>query len=89
MQIGGPIARLSTFPRRFPPRSPQRKSASTLRKRRQGIQAWYDHLIGTGLLEGKNNKIKLLQRQAFGDRDKEFCKLTLLRLHRSQSAFAG
>lgn len=40
-------------------------------------------------LEGTNNKIKLLQRQAFGYRDKEFFKLRLLGLHRNQHALVG
>jgi len=65
------------------------KFAKTLRKHRQGILAWYDHPISTGPLEGTNNKIKLLQRQAFGYRDKEFFKLRLLGLHRSKHALVG
>lgn len=65
------------------------KFAKTLRKHRQGILAWYDHPISTGPLEGTNNKIKLLQRQAFGYRDKEFFKLRLLGLHQSKHALVG
>lgn len=65
------------------------KFAKTLRKHRQGILAWYDHPISTGPLEGTNNKIKLLQRQAFGYRDKEFFKFRLFGLHRSQHALDG
>lgn len=66
-----------------------RKFARTLSKHRQGIVAWYMHRISTGPLEGTNNKIKLLQRQAYGYRDLEFFKLKLLALHRSQHALVG
>lgn len=65
------------------------KFAQTLRKHRRGILAWYDHPISTGPLEGTNNKIKLLQRQAYGYRDLEFFQLKLLALHRSQHALVG
>lgn len=65
------------------------KFAKTLRTHRTGILAWYDHPISTGPLEGTNNKIKLLQRQAFGYRDLEFFKLKLLALHYSQHALVG
>lgn len=65
------------------------KFAKTLRTHRNGILAWYDHRISTGPLEGTNNKIKLLQRQAFGYRDLTFFKLKLLALHRSQHALIG
>jgi transposase len=63
--------------------------ARTLQKRRQGILAWYDHPISKGPLEGTNTKINLLQRQAFGYRDKAFFKLRLLGLNRSQHATVG
>lgn len=66
-----------------------RKFAKTLRTHRNGILAWYDHQISTGPLEGTNNKIKLLQRQAFGYRDLDFFKLKLLALHRTQRALVG
>ena len=62
---------------------PLMKFARTLQTHREGILNWYDHPISTGPLEGTNNKIKLLQRQAYGSRDLEFFKLKLLALHRS------
>ncbi|MEK6261277.1 MAG: ISL3 family transposase [Planctomycetota bacterium] len=65
------------------------KFAKTLRTHRAGILAWYDHPISTGPLEGTNNKIKLLQRQAYGYRDLDFFKLKLLALHRSRHALVG
>ena len=63
--------------------------ARTLQTHREGILNWYDHPISTGPLEGTNNKIKLLQRQAYGSRDLDFFKLKLLALHRSQHALVG
>lgn len=58
--------------------------AHTLLANRRGLLAWYDHPISTGPLEGINNKIKLLQRQAFGYRDLEHFKLRILALHLSR-----
>jgi len=40
-----------------------------------GILAYYDYRISTGPLEGTNNKIKTMKRQAYGYRDNEFFKL--------------
>ncbi len=65
------------------------KFARTLQTHREGILNWYDHPISTGPLEGTNNKIKLLQRQAYGYRDLPFFKLKLLALHHTQHALVG
>jgi len=65
------------------------KFANTLRAHRSGILAYYDHPISTGPLEGTNNKIKTMQRQAYGFRDKEFFKLKILALHRTKYALVG
>jgi transposase len=65
------------------------KFARTLQTHREGILNWYDHPISTGPLEGTNNKIKLLQRQAYGYRDLPFFKLKLLALHNAQHALIG
>ena len=46
-----------------------RKFARTLRFHAFGILAWYDYPISTGPLEGTNNKIKTMKRQAYGFRD--------------------
>ncbi|MCA9056200.1 MAG: transposase, partial [Planctomycetaceae bacterium] len=43
-------------------------SARTLAAYKSGLLAWYDHPISTGPLEGTNNKIKTLKRQAYGFR---------------------
>ena len=63
--------------------------ANTLEEHWQGILAYYDHKISTGPLEGTNNKIKTLQRQAYGFRDLEFFKLKIYALHRTRYALVG
>lgn len=47
----------------------------------EGILAYYDYPISTGPLEGTNNKIKTMTRQAYGFRDKEFFKLKIMAIH--------
>jgi transposase len=63
--------------------------ANTLAAHRPGLLAWYDHPISTGPLEAVNNKIRLLNRQAFGYRDHEFFTLKLFALHNSRYALVG
>jgi transposase len=63
--------------------------ANTLAAHRRGLLAWYDHPISTGPLEAVNNKIRLLNRQAFGYRDYEFFTLKLFALHNSRYALVG
>jgi transposase len=65
------------------------KFAKTLRVHRRGILAYYDYPISTGPLEGTNNKIKTLQKRAYGFRDKEFLKLKIYALHESRYALVG
>lgn len=65
------------------------KFAKSLAKHRHGLLAWYDHPISTGPLEGTNNKIKTLTRQAYGYRDFEFFRLKLFALHNSRYALLG
>jgi transposase len=55
--------------------------AKTLRRHAQGLLAYYDYPISTGPLEGTNNKIKTMQRQAYGYRDQEFFRLKILAAH--------
>lgn len=57
------------------------KFVHTLQLHRRGLPAGYDHPISTGPLEGTNNKIKTMQRQAYGYRDQEFFKLRILTIH--------
>ena len=63
--------------------------ARTLQAHRAGILAWYDYPISTAPLEGTNNKIKTMKRQAYGFRDLEFFKLKILAIHRSKFALVG
>jgi len=63
--------------------------ANTLLAHRYGILAWYDYPISTGPLEGTNNKIKTMKRQAYGFRDLEFFKLKIMALHQSKYALIG
>jgi transposase len=62
------------------------KFAGTLAMHRTGILAYYDCRISTGPLEGTNNKIKTMQRQAYGFRDQEFFKLKILAIHEAKYA---
>ena len=63
--------------------------AGTLAMYRTGILAYYRYRISTGPLEGTNNKIKTMKRQAYGFRDKEFFKLKIYALHRTKYALVG
>jgi transposase len=63
--------------------------AKTLRFHAWGILAYYDHPISTGPLEGTNNKIKTMKRQAYGFRDQEFFRLKILGIHESKYALVG
>jgi len=65
------------------------KFANTLMAHRSGIFAWYDYPISTGPLEGINNKIKTMKRQAYGFRDLEFFKLKIYTLHEKKYALTG
>lgn len=65
------------------------KFANTLGGHRSGLLAWYDYPISTGPLEGTNNKIKTLKRQAYGFRDQEYFRLKLYALHKTKHALVG
>lgn len=65
------------------------KFAKTLALHREGILNYYDYRISTGPLEGTNNKIKTMQRQAYGFRDHEFFKLKILAIHESRYELVG
>jgi len=60
--------------------------SETLENHKKGILAYYQYSISTGPLEGTNNKIKTLQRQAYGFRDREFFKLKIYALHLTKYA---
>jgi transposase len=63
--------------------------ARTLTEHRKGILAYYHYPISTGPLEGTNNKIQTMKRQAYGFRDHEFFKLKILALHQTKYALVG
>ena len=66
-----------------------KKFARILRLREFGLLAWYDHPISTGPLEGTNNKIKTLQRRAYGFRDQQYFTLRIYALHDTKYALVG
>jgi transposase len=61
----------------------------TLAAHRSGLLAYYDVMISSGPLEGTNNKIKTMKRQAYGFRDKEFFKLKILAIHETRYELVG
>lgn len=63
--------------------------ARTLRLHRRGLLAWYDFSISTGPLEGTNNKIKTLQRRAYGFRDQDYFRWRIYGLHETKYALVG
>jgi transposase len=63
--------------------------ADTLEEHREGILNYYDYRISTGPLEGTNNKIQNMKRQAYGYRDHEFLKLKILGIHETRYALIG
>jgi transposase len=63
--------------------------AIKLESHKEGILAYYDYRISTGPLEGLNNKIKTMKRQAYGFRDMEFFKLKIMAIHESKYALVG
>lgn len=66
-----------------------KKFAHTVAAHKTGLLAWYEDRISTGPLEGTNNKIKTMKRQAYGYRDIEFFKLKIMALHETKYAFVG
>ena len=63
--------------------------AKTLATHRSGILAYYDVRITSGPMEGTNNKIKTMKRQAYGFRDREFLKLKILAIHETRYELVG
>ena len=57
------------------------KMAVTMKSYRTGILAWYDCHLSTGKVEGINNKIKVMKRNAYGFRDEKYFRLRLYALH--------
>jgi transposase len=65
------------------------KFADTLEEHQEGVLAYYDYPISTGPLEGTNNKIQTMKRQAYGFRDHAFLKLKILGIHEAKYALVG
>lgn len=63
--------------------------AKTLLTHWTGILNWWTYPINNGRMEGTNNKIKTLTRQAYGYRDEDFFILKLLGLHESRYKLVG
>ena len=63
--------------------------AKTLAAHRSGLLAYYDAMITSGPMEGTDNKIKTMKRQAYGFRDKEFFKLKILAIHETRYELVG
>ena len=63
--------------------------AKTLDRHRVGLLAYFKHRISSGPIEGTNNKIKVLKRQAYGFRDMAYFKLRLYFLHRARTRLIG
>ena len=63
-----------------------KKFAQTLTSHKDGILSYFDYRISTGPLEGTNNKIKTMKRQAYGYRDIDFFKLRIKALHEKKYA---
>ena len=55
----------------------------------RGILNYFDHPITTGKVEGINNKIKVLKRQAYGFRDLEYFSLRIYALHEARYSLIG
>jgi transposase len=63
--------------------------AKALAAHRSGLLAYHDVMITSGPMEGTNNKIKTMKRQAYGFRDKEFLKLKILAIHETKYVLTG
>ena len=66
------------------------KFATTLEEHFEGILAYFDFdCLSTGPPEGANNKIKTMQREAYGCRDIKFFKFKIMALHETRDAIVG
>lgn len=66
-----------------------KKFANPLVVHRAGILNYFNHFITTGKVEGLNNKIGVLKRQAYGYRDRKYFKLRLYFLHETTYSLVG
>jgi transposase len=68
---------------------PLKTMAKTLTRLEDGLLSYFDHRISSGPMEGTNNKIKTVQRQSYGIRDREYFELLLYSLHQTKYALVG
>ena len=66
-----------------------KKVSKTLRAHRYGLMNYFKHRITTAKVEGLNNKIKTLSKQAYGFRDMEYFKLRLYHLNEQRYSLTG
>lgn len=69
--------------------SPLKTMAKTLTRLEDGLLNYFKHRISSGPMEGTNNKVKTLQRQFYGIRDREYFDLLLYSLHQTKYALVG
>lgn len=56
---------------------------------KNGLLSYFDHQISSGPKEGPDNKIKTLQRQSYGIRDRKYFELLIYSLHQTRYALVG
>jgi len=66
-----------------------KKFANMVASHKVGILNYFNYPVTTGLVEGINNKIKVLKRKAYGYRDLEYFKMRIYFLHESRYALIG
>ncbi|MGZ3732481.1 MAG: transposase, partial [Parachlamydiaceae bacterium] len=65
------------------------KVGRTLLGHAKGLLNYFKHRISNGKIEGINNKIKTMSRQAYGFPDMEYFQLRLLHLHEQKHSLTG
>jgi len=60
------------------------KFATRLLRHAEGVLSYFRYPISTAMVEGINNKIKVVKRKAYGYRDVEYFKLKIYNLHLSR-----
>ncbi len=68
---------------------PLMRVAKTLLNHSDGLLNYFIYRISNGKIEGINNKIKTLKRQAYGYRDMKYFKLRLYHLHNQNYSLTG
>jgi transposase len=66
-----------------------KKIATTLMHHSHGLLHYHFYRLSCGIVEGINNKIKTLRRQAYGFRDMTYFKLRLYHLHHQRYSLTG